>query len=177
MTACHALKEEAGMAFAQLSGILAEVPEGLSWAQIKLAPGSWLNTNGTIIGMIQHVAVCKFMYGSTAFRETEMRWRTCFDQLEAMGASWQANLDYLAEAHQYWLSTWANLKDSDLDSNFTHFRGVKWPGWKVIETVTQHDVYHAGQVALLASALVSTDQPPDLRLDEERKCVMDLPGW
>src|SRR5579863_6377329 len=101
MTACQVLREDADMAYSQLTGSLEGVSEGLAWATLPLAPEAWLNTNATVIGMTQHIAVCKFMYGSTAFRDTEVRWRDCMARLEAIGVNWEANYAYLAEAHTY----------------------------------------------------------------------------
>jgi len=177
MTACQALRHESEWFYSQLSGALNGFSEEIAWAQVSLAPGEYLHTNGTIIGIVQHVAVCKFMYGSTAFRETEVRWRHCIDRLETIGTSWEANLAYLAEAQVYWLASWESLTDADLDGEYLHFRGVKWPGWKIISMVNHHDAYHGGQVNLLSSVLTPTSIPPDLGLEDERKAVIELPGW
>jgi uncharacterized damage-inducible protein DinB len=117
------------------------------------------------------------MYASHAFRATETRWRHCMDRLDKIDTKWDESRAYLAEAHEYWMAAWAGLTDADLDKPHEHFRGREWPGWKVITTVIQHDVYHAGQVAVFAAALVPTDTPPDMRLAEERKQLLDLPGW
>lgn len=171
------MREQAAWGYSQLKSILQEVPEELAWAQVTLAPGAYLHTNGTMIGMVQHMAVCKIMYGSTAFRDTEIRWSNCFDQLEVLGASWDRNLTYLEEAHQYWLSTWKDLTDADLDRQVPHFRGVLWPAWKVVAGVIHHDIYHGAQIALLGSVLTPVSVPPDLRLDDERASCRDLPGW
>jgi len=177
MTACRTLRHEGELSYSQLSGAINGLSQEIAWAQITLAPGEYLHSNGTIIGMVQHVAVCKFMFGSTAFRGTEIRWRDCIERLETIGTSWVESLAYLEEAQQYWLSTWESLTDADLDGEYLHFRGVTWPGWKIIATVIQHDAYHGGQINLLSSILTPTSIPPDLQLAEERKAVIDLPGW
>ena len=177
MTGCVALRSESEWFYSQLTRSLEEVTEQLSWAQIPLAPNAYLHTNGTIIGIVQHIAVGKFMYGSTAFRGTEIRWRDCIGRLEAIGTSWEGTIAYLSEAQAYWLSTWPDLTDADLESEYLHFRGVKWPAWKIISMINHHDAYHGGQIGLLSSVLTPSPTPPDLCLDEERKAVFDLPGW
>lgn len=177
MQAIGVLKNEAALAYAQLQEALATVTEPLSWAKTPLSEGAYLHTNGTILGMVQHIAVCKFIYGSAAFRSLDVRWRACFDRLEAIGTSWAENLAYLEEAHEYWMNSWSNLRDEELDAEYMRFSGEMWPGWKLIATVTQHDTYHGGQIALLSSILSPADTPPDMDLDGERKYVVDLPTW
>ena len=93
MTACDVLKEEAKLAYTQLSEILEPISEGQAWAMVPLAPGEYLHTNDAIIGMVQHITVCKVMYASHAFRGTETRWRECMDRLEAIGTSGTASVD------------------------------------------------------------------------------------
>jgi len=175
VTAQDALKLHAELAYTELRTALDGVSEPLAWSQVDFAPDQYLHTNGSIIGIVQHIAVCKFMYGSTGFRQTEVRWRDCFARLEAIGTSWDQSLQYLEEASEYWRASWAPL--TDLDRDYPHFRGRLWPAWKIIGTVTQHDVYHAGQIAVLASTLKPVGMPPDMRFEEERKHVMELPGW
>jgi hypothetical protein len=177
MNACHALRQEAALSHKLLTDTLSDISEPLSWAQIQVLPPAYLHTNGTIIAIVQHIAVCKIIYGSTAFRSTEIRWRDCFDRLEAIATSWEGTRAYLEEAHQYWMSTWSDLQDDELEDEKKRFDHALWPAWKLIATVTHHDGWHGGQIALLASVLEPTDQPPDLKLDEERQYVKDLPTW
>src|SRR5437762_504025 len=98
--------KEADLAYRQLEEILAGISEPLSWSRVSLAPEAYLHTNGTIIGIVQHIAVCKFIYASAAFRSLEIRWRDCFDRLETIGTSWDATVAYSAEAQTYWLASW-----------------------------------------------------------------------
>ena len=177
MNACQALREEATLSYKRLTDTLAEISEPLSWAQIHVVPPAYIHTNGTIIGIVQHITACKFMYGSAAFRATEIRWRDCFDRLEAVGTSWEGTLAYLDEAHAYWMSTWSELPDDELEDEKKRFDHALWPAWKLIATMTHHDGWHGGQIAMLGSVLLPTDVPPDMKLDEERRCVKDLPTW
>ena len=177
MLACATLRHEAELAYEELDQALREIPETIAWAQIPVQPGAYLHTNGTILGLVQHLAVCKIIYGSTAFDSQRYRWRDCFARLEDIGTSWRANLDYLAEAHSYWMASWAELKDADLGRKFNRFNSQQWSAWKLIATVTQHDAYHGGQIVLLGTVLPPATEPPDMKLDEERKYVIDLPTW
>jgi hypothetical protein len=171
------MRDEAALAYSQLLVALEGIDEGMSWATPELQPGTYLHTNGSIIGIVQHIALCKFIFGSCAFRNLEVRWRDGFDRLEAIGTSWTGTVAYLAEAHEYWMSTWFDLEDEDLAGERMRFSGDLWPAWKLIATVTQHDVYHGGQISLLGSLLAPVSTPPDLKLDEERTIVMSLPSW
>lgn len=177
MQAVQTLKEEAALAFRDLEGVLKGISEPLAWARVELQPEAYLNTNGSILGIVQHLAACKFIYGSAGFRSLEVRFRDTLARLETIGTSWNASLDYLQEAHVYWLASWDGLVDSDLAKEHMHFSGNLWPAWKIIATVTQHDCYHAGQISLLTSILAPTHEPPDLDLEGEKKYVVDLPSW
>jgi hypothetical protein len=177
MNACQTLRQEATLSYKLLTDTLSEISEPLAWAQIQVVPPAYLHTNGTILAIVQHIAVCKFMYGSVAFRSTEIRWRDCFERLDGIGTSWAATKAYMDEAHDYWMSSWSALKDEELEHDKLRFDHALRPAWKLIATVTHHDGWHGGQVALLSSFLAPTDQPPDLKLEEERSYVKDLPTW
>ncbi|HVT12107.1 MAG TPA: DinB family protein [Fimbriimonadaceae bacterium] len=177
MQTVQVLREEAALAFEQVTEALEGVDEPKAWARVEPQPGTYLHTNGSILGIVQHLAVCKVIYGSAAFRSLEIRFRDTHARLEGIGTSWQASLDYLHEAHRYWMASWQELEDGDLIRECMHFSGKMWPAWKILAVVTQHDAYHAGQLALLGSALAPTNQPPDLDLEGEKKYVIDLPTW
>lgn len=177
MTVAQLLREEADMAYAQLQQSLDGIGEGLAWAQLSLQEGDYLNTNGTIIGIVQHIGVCKLIYASAAFRGLELRFRDCIERQESVGTSWAGTLAFLEESHQYWLQSWPDLDTETLSNEHLVFRGTTKPAWKIIATVTQHDAYHAGQIELMRGALAPASMPPDMRYEEERTYVVDLPTW
>src|SRR5947207_2981433 len=109
MTATEALRREANEAFANFLLAIEQVDEALSWATAPLHEGEYLHNNASILGMVQHVAGCKFMYASAAFQNTEMRWRDVVGRLEEIDSSWEKTLTYLHESQEYWMSSWANL--------------------------------------------------------------------
>jgi uncharacterized damage-inducible protein DinB len=177
MKSVDLLKHESDLAFSELLTTLEGVTEGQAWAILPQGGTDYLNTDGSIHGIVLHLASCKRMYGSVGFRNTEIRWRDCGDDMERFEPSWTAALDYLNESHRYWLTTWAALEDADLDVGRPHFRGVTWPAWKIIARMIQHDSYHAGQIAVLRYATGESDMPPPSAAADIRKSCPDLPSW
>ena len=108
MTATEVLRSEANEAFANFLSAIEEVDEALSWATAPLHEGEYLHNNASILGMVQHVAGCKFMYASAAFKSTDIRWRDVVARLEEIASDWQKTIEYLHESQIYWLSSWQN---------------------------------------------------------------------
>lgn len=86
MKAIELLRREAGQEFKDLLVALDGIEQELSWAVAPLKPDEYLHNNGSILGIVQHVASCKFMYGSAAFRNLDVRWRHVVARLEEIGA-------------------------------------------------------------------------------------------
>ena len=177
MTAVELLKAEAELAYADLLTALDGVTEAQAWAILPNNGPDYLHTDASIHGIALHVASCKFMYGSIAFRDTEIRWRECADRIETFEPSWVPALTYLEESQKYWMSSWANLADSQLEDEYPHFSGKTWPAWKLIWTVTQHDVYHAGQIAVIRYGIGESDKPPLSVAEDIRKYCAELVSW
>lgn len=179
MQAVQVLRNEAEMAYADLRELLDGVSEKKSWAVI---PGcgddnEYLHTDGTIHGIILHIATCKMMYASLAFRKGEIRWRDCAERLDAFEPSWDAALAYLDEAQHYWMNSWQSLEDADLEREVLHFSGKQWPTWKIIRMQNYHDAYHGGQIAVLRYAVRETDTYPPSSAEDIRKYCASLPNW
>jgi len=100
------LRRESELAYADLLETLEGVTVSQAWAVLPHGGTDYLHTDGSIHGVVLHVAACKRMYGSIAFRQGEVRWRDCADQVERFEPSWAAALEYLAESQRYWLGTW-----------------------------------------------------------------------
>ncbi len=139
--------------------------------------GEYLHTNGSVIGIVQHIAGCKFIYGSAAFRNLDVRFRDILVRLRAIGTSWPETLKYLDEAQEYWMASWKDLSSEELSQERMRFSGKFHPTWEIIATVTQHDAHHLGQIAMLASVLAPTSEPPDMLFDQEEKAMCDLHAW
>ena len=177
MTAVELLLHASENAYSELQTSIKDLTEFESWDVLESADEDYLHSDGSIHGILLHVATCKFVFGSVGFRNSEIRWRDVAERLDAFEPSWSDALDYLAEAHDYWLSCWSNLKDSDLDLERPHFRGKSWPTWKILDTVTHHDMYHAGQIAVIRYATKGSDVRPPSVAEDIRKYCADLPTW
>lgn len=171
------LKGQSELAFQEIVEACAGLSEGKSWAAPPQTGSDYLHTDGSILGVVLHVASAKFIYGSCAFRDNEIRWRDCADRIDRFEPSWTGALDYLHESHRYWLETWGDLLSSDLEAERPNFRGQLLPSWKIIRVMIHHDSYHAGQIAVLRYALVETDKPPISYAADIREFCRDLPSW
>jgi uncharacterized damage-inducible protein DinB len=177
MTAVGLLKKESELAFGEMRAALEGVSQPQAWAVLPQAGPDYLHTDGSIHGITLHVATCKFAYGSIAFRGTEIRWRDLADQVEKFEPNWQAALDYLNQAQGYWLSSWEELAESEIENEALHFSGKAWPIWKIIRMMIHHDSCHAGQIALLRHAVSESADPPPSVAEDIRKYCSELPSW
>ena len=171
------LRLQAEATYQELGAAMQGIPEALAWGTPKLTGFDYLNTDGSIFGITLHVASSKVMFGSIAFRNTEVRWSDVARQFDSIEPSWSAAQEYLAKAHDYWLSTWESLTSDDWDSLRPHFSGAEWPAWKIIQTMTCHDAYHAGQIAVLRATLNSSTTPPESVAADIRKYCSEFPSY
>ena len=177
MKAVELLRMEAELAYADFLETLDGVTEAQAWAILPHVGTDYLNTDASIQGVTLHVATCKRIYGSVAFRQTETRWRDCANELEGFEPSWIAAREYLEESQRYWLSTWETRSDDDLERDVPHFSGKMWPAWKIIRMVTHHDSYHAGQIAVFRYGSGESATPPMSVAQDLRNCCPDLSSW
>ena len=172
------LKPEAEMAFEEMLTAIDGVSEHQSWAVLPNLGSDYLHSDASIHGITLHVASGKFLYGSCAYRDMEVRWRHCAERIDAFEPNWSAAVEYLREAHAYWMGCWADLSDEDVERPCNHFRGDRvWPAWKVIRMITHHDSYHAGQIAVLRYGCPETDVPPPSSAQDLRDSCVNLPSW
>ncbi len=169
------LKLNAREAFQELLDSIDGVTENQAWAKVDCQPGEYMHTEGSILSNVLHVAGGKFIYGSAAYRDLEVRWRDVVGRFESFWPSWDKTKEYLYEAQDYWLSFWA--KEDDIERLVTRFDGNQWPSWKIIWTVTDHDGYHAGQTQMLRSILAPSLSPPPGEADLWRKYCGETPSW
>lgn len=171
------LRSMSEFARGELIEALDGVTEGKAWSVLPPAGDEYLHSDGSIHGITLHIAVCEVMYGSMAFRGTEIRWRDLEARVAGFEPSWTAAREYLDEAHQYWLASWAELDDGDLDREVPHFSGELRPASQIIRMMIHHDSYHAGQIAVLRYAVGQSDTPPpSVALDIRTHCA-SLPSW
>jgi|CXWL01.1.fsa_nt_gi hypothetical protein len=179
MTAVDLLIQESELAFHELLVTLEGVSEATAWATIPGAnpEAEYLHTDGSIQGIVLHVASCKIMYGSIAFRATEVRWRECAEHIASFEPNWGKAVEHLNEAHEYFMGTWSHLREADLEISVPHFSGELWPTWKIIRMMTHHDSYHAGQIAILKFALCGSSIPPPSYAEDIRQYCSNLGSW
>jgi uncharacterized damage-inducible protein DinB len=177
VTTIELMRNEAELAYQEIFTAVDGVTEAQAWAVLPQGGPDYLHTDGSIQGIVLHVAGCKKMYGSIAFRETEVRWRNVAEQMERFEPSWPAALTYLRESQDYWMSTWSHLTPASLLEEVPHFRGALWPAWKIIRIMIHHDSYHAGQIAVLRYALSESTTKPPRAADDIRNCCAELASW
>ena len=177
MTVVESLRQESEMAHAEVLEALDGVTERQAWAVLPQGGPDYLHSDGSVHGITLHVATAKVMYASSAFLGTEVRWRDLAERVERFEPSWSAAMDYLAEAHEYWLSSWSSLADAELEREVSHPQGAMWPAWKIVRLMVHHDSYHAGQIAVLRYAVAESDTPPPSVAEDIRKYCADSPSW
>jgi uncharacterized damage-inducible protein DinB len=111
------------------------VPKAHSIWELVLHIAAWEN------------AVKKWMSGDPSFEVSdEENWRKLKDKSEA---AWKKTLKNLEKGHMELRETVSQLSDADLD------RVLKEPKptvYDLLHGVIQHDLYHAGQIAVLKKA-------------------------
>jgi uncharacterized damage-inducible protein DinB len=177
MTATHLLKENAEYAFQEFMAALDGVTEGQAWAVLPNLGPDYLHTDGTIHGIVHHCAGVKLIYGSICFRSAEFRWRDLAERLDAIEPDWQKALDFLREAHDYWMASWADFTDDRLEEMRPTNYKTDWPAWKLIRMMNQHDSYHAGQIAVLRYGVGETDVKPPSCAEDVRQYCRDSKWW
>lgn len=171
------LRADAQYAFERLRETLVGVEERHAWARLPEGGRDFLHTDASIQGIVLHVAGCKRMYGSVGFRGTTSRWRDVAEQMDRFEPGWDAALRYLDECHADWMDAWAGLTDEGLEEPRPRPQGDAWPTLKILQTLSHHDSYHAGQIAILRYAVGETDVPPPKTADDVRQYCAELPSW
>ena len=177
MTVVESLRRESELAHGEMLEALDGVTERQAWSVLQQGGPDYLHSDGSIHGIALHVATAKMMYASAAFRETEVRWRDLAERVASFEPSWSAAMEYLAEAQEYWLSSWTPLTDSELDGEVKHPQGAMWPAWKIVRMMVHHDSYHAGQVAMLRYAVGESEAHPPSVAEDIRKYCADSVSW
>lgn len=171
MSAIHYLKYGADFAFRELTTALEGVTEAQSWAVLPNLGPDYLHSDASIHGITLHIAIGKKIYGSIGFRNTELRWSDLAREVEAIEPSWEKALAYLNEAHDYWMASWGDLHEDDLEELRPCQQGRLEPIRWHIAMLTHHDSYHAGQIAMLRYGVAESDVvPPSVTADIRQYC-------
>jgi uncharacterized damage-inducible protein DinB len=169
------LKNEAAESYRELQKSFEGISQEQSWAAAVPREGEYLHTEGSILSVVLHIAGVKMMYGSIAFRGTEIRWRDILERVDEVGSDWAKALAFLDESHRYWVDSWAGEQDFDrmVPTNY----GVEWPAWKMIWLMQQHDSYHAGQISMIQVLVEPTSVAPPSERELWVPHLKDSPYW
>ncbi|MBS1716057.1 MAG: DinB family protein [Armatimonadetes bacterium] len=176
-TAVGLLRLQSEASFREFVASFEGVDRAQAWGVLPQTTEEYLHTDGSIHSLVLHVATGKVMYASAAFKNLEIRWRDLAEELESFEPDWDAAQEYLKASHQYWTEAWAHLTDDDLYQDVLRPQGDHWPAWKVLHTLSHHDAYHAGQIAVLRFAGHRSDSPPPSVAEDVRKYCAELPSW
>lgn len=171
------LKWQTEQTWAEVLQSIEGVTEHQAWGVLPHGSEEYLHTDGSVQGIVLHLATCKIMMGSCGFRGTERRWRDLADELDSFEPSWEASRAYLMQAHDYWLTCLAGIADEDLDQEVSNVHGTKSLAKRMITLVMYHDAYHAGQIAAVRYAAAESLIPPPKQADDIRAHCADLPSW
>ncbi len=69
---------------------------------------------------------------------------------EASEVEWRRSLDNLSESRAHFRAAVGKLRDEELSASPA---GTEWSRYATLHGVVQHDLYHAGQIAVLKKAL------------------------
>jgi hypothetical protein len=177
MDAVQLLRQSSDLAYKELLSSIAELDQNQSWASVTPIEGEYLHSNGSIIGIVQHIALCRFLYAACAFTNLEIRGRDTMARVREIDTDWEKTKTYLMESHEYWLNSWSSLTSEQLEDEKGTIWNKPWPAWRLIHNTTHHDHYHAGQIYMIRSIAPPSSTPPDMLYDEEEKYVRDTHYW
>ncbi|HWD45818.1 MAG TPA: DinB family protein [Actinomycetota bacterium] len=98
----------------------------------------------TIGWRLAHLADCKVMYHEWAFGEQRLTW----PELAAPATAAEA-LARLEEGHGLLRADLAGLDDEQLDGPRLTNWGERWPAWRIVWTMIDHDAHHGGEIGCL----------------------------
>jgi len=175
MTTIELLRRDAEYGWKEMMTSLEGVTEAQAWAVLPKGGDDYIHTDGSIHSIVLHCACGKWINGSVCFRNTEIRWRDLAEQIAAFEPNWEAALNYMRRGHEYWMASWAEISDIE------EIRPTNWkkdlPAWQILQVISQHDSYHAGQIAMLRYAVgESAEKPPSVVADINEHC-RNLAAW
>ncbi|MFN8140188.1 MAG: DinB family protein [Fimbriimonadales bacterium] len=177
MTTIGHLREATNLAFESLLAAIEGVTEPISFFRPTGASEEHLHTDGSIHMIVLHAACVKYMCGSVGFRNTEIRWSQLADRIENFEPNWGAAVEFLNEAHKYWLDLWSHLSDEQLTMEIPTNYGTTAPAWRIIRLVHHHDSYHAGQIAAIRYIATPTTEKPLSQAEDIRQHCKEMIAW
>jgi uncharacterized damage-inducible protein DinB len=127
--------------------------EGVSATQAAARP---VASAHSIWQLVQHIAAweracLRRLKGDPAYLTDEEDWPSVTDTSET---AWNKTKEHLVETHRELLEAIARLKDADLDRPIIDDPSTPYSSvYVTLQGGVQHDLYHAGQIAILRKAL------------------------
>jgi uncharacterized damage-inducible protein DinB len=127
--------------------------EGVSAAQAATRP---VASAHSIWELVQHIdawerACIRRLKGDPAYLTDEEDWPAVTDTSET---AWTRTKGHLVDTHRELLEAIGNLKDADLDRPIIDDPTAPYASiYVTLHGGVQHDLYHAGQIAILKKAL------------------------
>jgi DinB superfamily len=98
----------------------------------------------TIAWRLVHLADCKVMYHEWAFGERRLSFPDLAAPPTAAGA-----VARLEEGQRRLRAALAGLADEELDEPRLTNWGERWPAWRILWTMIDHDAHHGGEIGCL----------------------------
>jgi len=98
----------------------------------------------TIAWRLVHVAACKTMYHEYAFGEGRLTWDDLVIPHTAAGA-----IAWLEDGHARLRAALDALTDVDLDVPRATNWGDRWPTWRILWAMINHDAHHGAEIGTL----------------------------
>ncbi len=141
-------------AFEDFLGSLESLTDQQTWWRVPLGDtDEYLHSSGSILGIVLHVASCKIMYAEYAFRDGALTWRDISKRAREVEPHLTKAIDWLKEAHEFWMRSWEGLSDGELTASRKTNWGEDWPTERIITAMIHHDVYHTGQIWVMRAQL------------------------
>ena len=106
----------------------------------------------SVLGTLKHAAAWSHGYRSYAFDATPTAWHVLDwphglrDTIISSQSYLDAVIDWLHQAHTRWQDDLAHLPDLDLDALRPVHWGATLPLYEIVVRISQHHVYHAGEI-------------------------------
>lgn len=102
--------------------------------------------DGSILRIAFHVGGDKHVILAHTLGVGAATWETVEARFRAYGGNLAAAKRLAEEGHQLALETLATMTDERLDTAYPYYHGRTLTGYGVFQTISEHDVYHAGQI-------------------------------
>jgi len=133
------------------------------WTVRRGASGAWVADYAepdpepapftTIAWRLVHLADCKLVYHEWAFGRRELTFPDLAAPATAAGATTR-----LAEGQQRLRSALVGLDDHELDTPRWTNWGERWPAWRILGTMIDHDAHHGAEIGCLRDLYRATPE-------------------